>query len=78
MGSEFARNRKCGLNKDVIVDAAYRMIDRDGLSTFTMRALGAELGVSAMAFYAHFLRAKKCLRRCLRDSWKRWIPTRSR
>ena len=54
MGSEFAGNRNCGLNKDVIIDAAYRMIDRDGLSTFTMRALGAELGVSAMAFYAHF------------------------
>ena len=30
------------------------MIDRDGMGAFTMRALGAELGVSAMAFYAHF------------------------
>lgn len=42
------------LNRDGIVDAAYRMIDRDGINAFTMRALGAELGVSAMAFYAHF------------------------
>lgn len=42
------------LTRDAIIDAAYRMIDRDGIRAFTMRALGAELGVSAMAFYAHF------------------------
>lgn len=42
------------LTRDGIVDAAYRLIDRDGMRAFTMRALGAELGVSAMAFYAHF------------------------
>lgn len=45
---------KRSLTRDGIVDAAYRMIDRDGMGAFTMRALGAELGVSAMAFYAHF------------------------
>lgn len=48
------KRRKSGLTRDGIVDAAYRMIDRDGMGAFTMRALGAELGVSAMAFYAHF------------------------
>ena len=46
------KRRKSGLTRDGIVDAAYRMIDRDGMGAFTMRALGAELGVSAMAFYA--------------------------
>ena len=52
--AETEKKRKSGLTRDVIVDTAYRMIDRDGMGAFTMRALGAELGVSAMAFYAHF------------------------
>lgn len=52
--TEKRRKGKNGLTRDGIVDAAYRMIDRDGMGAFTMRALGAELGVSAMAFYAHF------------------------
>ncbi len=46
--------RKRTLSRDSIVDVAYRMIDQDGVASFTMRALGRELGVSAMAFYAHF------------------------
>ena len=45
---------KRSLTRGAIVEAAYRMIDREGVRAFTMRALGAELGVSAMAFYAHF------------------------
>ena len=45
---------KRSLTREAIVEAAYRMIDREGVRAFTMRALGAELGVSAMAFYAHF------------------------
>ena len=48
--AETEKKRKSGLTRDVIVDTAYRMIDRDGMGAFTMRALGAELGVSAMAF----------------------------
>ena len=42
------------LSAELIVDAAYRMIDEKGASAFTMRALGDELGVSAMAFYSYF------------------------
>ena len=45
---------KRSLTRGAIVEAAYRMIDKEGVRAFTMRALGAELGVSAMAFYAHF------------------------
>lgn len=30
------------------------LIERDGLGAFTMRSLGRELGVSAMAVYSHF------------------------
>lgn len=42
------------LSTDAIVDAATILIERDGLRAFTMRSLGRELGVSAMAVYSHF------------------------
>ncbi|MEG0503883.1 MAG: helix-turn-helix domain-containing protein [Raoultibacter sp.] len=42
------------LSRDLIIDTTYRMIEEHGVSTFTMRALGVELGVSAMACYSHF------------------------
>lgn len=45
--------RRC-LSAEAIVDAAYRMIDEEGLAAFTMRSLGGELGVSAMAVYGYF------------------------
>lgn len=52
---------KRSLTREGIIDVAYRMIDRDGMAAFTMRALGAELGVSAMAFYAHFASREEVL-----------------
>ncbi len=42
------------LSAEGIVDAATTLIERDGLRAFTMRALGRELGVSAMAVYGYF------------------------
>jgi AcrR family transcriptional regulator len=42
------------LNPDVILDAAVRLLDRDGPEAFTMRALAQELGVGTMAVYSHF------------------------
>ena len=42
------------LSRERIVDAATMLIERDGTSKFTMRSLGAELGVSAMAVYGYF------------------------
>lgn len=42
------------LNREQIIETAYRMVDTKGYKSFNMRALGAELGVSAMAFYSHF------------------------
>jgi len=42
------------LSKELIIDTAYHMVDTNGYKSFNMRALGAELGVSAMAFYSHF------------------------
>ncbi|WP_139651096.1 TetR/AcrR family transcriptional regulator [Raoultibacter phocaeensis] len=48
------KQQKQPLSRQLIVDTAFRMIDENGYDSFTMRALGSELGVSAMAFYAHF------------------------
>jgi AcrR family transcriptional regulator len=42
------------LSRDAIAEAAFRLIDREGLAAFSMRRLGQELGVEAMALYNHF------------------------
>ena len=41
------------LTRESIADAALRLIDREGLEALTMRRVGAELGVEAMAIYHH-------------------------
>jgi AcrR family transcriptional regulator len=42
-----------GLSRELIVDAAIALIERDGPGALTMRRLGAELGVEAMSLYNH-------------------------
>jgi TetR/AcrR family tetracycline transcriptional repressor len=42
-----------GLDREVIVQAALRFIDRDGAQGLTMRALAQDLGVGAMALYRY-------------------------
>lgn len=41
------------LTREHILRTALALIDRDGLDAFTMRRLGAELGVDPMAVYRH-------------------------
>jgi AcrR family transcriptional regulator len=41
------------LSRDVIVDGALRLLDRDGAAGFSMRKLAEELGVGAGAIYWH-------------------------
>ncbi|HEX6445828.1 MAG TPA: TetR/AcrR family transcriptional regulator C-terminal domain-containing protein [Streptosporangiales bacterium] len=48
-----ARGRHAGLTRQDILRAAVRLADRDGLAALSMRRLGAELGVEAMALYHH-------------------------
>lgn len=43
------------LNRDLILDAAIALIERDGEGSLTMRRLGTSLGVEAMAIYHHFV-----------------------
>lgn len=52
--SSQASSGRPSLSADAIVVAATELIERDGLEAFTMRALGRELGVSAMAVYGYF------------------------
>jgi AcrR family transcriptional regulator len=42
------------LNRDYIATMALDLIDRIGLAKFSMRKLGAELGVDPMAVYRHY------------------------
>ena len=41
------------LTRELIVHAAVELIEREGARALSMRAVGAELGVSAMAMYRH-------------------------
>ena len=45
--------RRHPLTRERIFDAALAVVDRDGLEGLTMRRLGAELGVEAMALYRY-------------------------
>lgn len=42
------------LDRDVILRAAQRVIDDDGLGAFTLRRIGNELGADPTAIYRHF------------------------
>lgn len=45
--------RKQPLSREVILDAALALLDREGLDGLSMRKLGAALGVEAMSLYNH-------------------------
>lgn len=46
-------NRRAPLNRGRVLDAAVALADAEGLDALTMRRLGRELGVEAMALYNH-------------------------
>lgn len=48
------RRRDSPLNRELILDAAIEMIEREGPGALSMRKLGAVLGVEGMAIYHHF------------------------
>lgn len=54
MSPSRTRGQHAGLDAGAIVRAAVRLADRDGLAALSMRRLGAELDVEAMALYHHF------------------------
>ena len=52
-GTKRARSR-VPLSRDLVLQTALRLADQGGLASLTMRKLGQELGVEAMAVYYHF------------------------
>jgi AcrR family transcriptional regulator len=48
------RRPRASLNREVILDAALRIAERDGLDGLTLQALGRELGAHTTAVYRHF------------------------
>ena len=52
-GSKRARPR-VPLTRELVLQTALRLADQGGLESLTMRKLGQELGVEAMAVYYHF------------------------
>jgi AcrR family transcriptional regulator len=54
MGSAATAQRRKPLNRERVVLAAVDLADQVGLDALSMRKLGQELGVEAMALYHHF------------------------
>jgi len=46
--------RRVPLSRELVLDAAIKLADHGGLESLSMRKLGQELGVEAMALYYHF------------------------
>ncbi|WP_418960475.1 TetR/AcrR family transcriptional regulator C-terminal domain-containing protein [Streptomyces tritici] len=53
MAANRARGQRAGLTRQAVLEAALRLVDREGLKALSMRRLGAELGVEAMTLYHH-------------------------
>ena len=53
VGKEVMTTSRQRLNRQRILEAAVRLVDREGLEALSMRKLGAELGVEAMSLYNH-------------------------
>ncbi len=48
------RARRLPLSRELVLQTALRLADQGGLESLSMRKLGQELGVEAMALYYHF------------------------
>ncbi|MBB5791162.1 TetR/AcrR family transcriptional regulator C-terminal domain-containing protein [Jiangella mangrovi] len=53
MGKARVQGRHAGLTRDQVLEAAVRLVDRDGVDALSMRKLAGELGVEAMTLYHH-------------------------
>lgn len=48
------RTSRVKMSRERVLDAALALVDRDGIVGFSMRKLGAELGIEAMTLYYYF------------------------
>src|SRR5437763_6356028 len=53
-GTRMPRRKAAALSRGRVVDAALALVARDGLTAFSLRRLGAALGVEAMSVYHYF------------------------
>lgn len=53
MAKSTPRLRRNALNKDLIIDAALRVVDVEGVGGLTIRRISEELGASPMGIYGH-------------------------
>src|SRR4051794_21333149 len=53
-GAERRRGARKPLTRELILHAAFRLVDSEGLEALNMRRLGAELGVVGMTLYRYF------------------------
>jgi AcrR family transcriptional regulator len=58
-----------GEGADRVLDAARRVLARDGVGALTMRSVGAEGGITATAIYRHFVDKDALLRALIRDRY---------
>jgi AcrR family transcriptional regulator len=49
-----AREHRAALSRELVLQTAFRLADRGGLESVSMRKLGQELGVEGMAMYYYF------------------------
>ena len=65
------------LSRDMIEDAAFEVIEREGLSGFSMRKLAAALGCEAMSIYHHYPSQAHLYEALVdrhRDACRGWLP----
>ncbi|WP_035812823.1 TetR/AcrR family transcriptional regulator C-terminal domain-containing protein [Jiangella gansuensis] len=53
MGRSRVQGKHAGLTRDQVLQAAVRLVDRDGVEALSMRKLARELDVEAMTLYHH-------------------------
>jgi TetR/AcrR family tetracycline transcriptional repressor len=70
--------RKPLLTQQSIVDAALRLVDRDGLDALTIRSVAAELGVKSASLYWHFPSKETLLDRLADEVLSGLAPTAAR
>ncbi len=59
--SQAEEGRRSPLTREMIARAAMGLVDREGLSSLTMRRLGTALQVEAMSLYSHFTTKEEML-----------------
>ena len=58
-----------GLNREVLIEASKELIEGNGMSAFSMRALAEKLGVKTASLYAHIKSMDALLPAAMKIKW---------